>query len=250
RAGDYADCAGAAVTVVTAGANQKPGESRLELAQKNAGIFQQMIPSIVRANPKGLILVATNPVDVLTRLSADIAGLPPGRVLGSGTILDTARFRYFIGNHVGVSPKDVDAYIIGEHGDSEVAVWSQVSIGSMPLADYCAVAGVVMDQECKDDIFRRTRRAAYDIIERKGATYYAIGAGLVEVVRALVRDEHAILPVASPLDIPGFGSVCCGLPSLVNREGVVRSWVPSLTLSEREAFERSLEVLCASFGLL
>ena len=246
RAGDYSDCAGALVTVVTAGANQKPGESRLELGQKNAGIFRQMIPAIAQANPDGLILVATNPVDVLTRLSVEITNLAPGRVLGSGTLLDTARFRHEIGAHLGVSPLDVQAFIIGEHGDSSVPVWSSARVCGLSLEEFCAQTGQTLSSEDKAAIHANVRDAAQQIIQRKGATYYAIGAGLVQVVRAIVRDENAVLPVATTRDQPGFGSVCCGLPSVVNRGGVARVVMPGLDDAEREALERSLEVLRVS----
>ncbi len=250
RAGDYSDCAGAAITVVTAGANQKPGESRLQLGQKNAGIFRPMIESIARANPDGLILVATNPVDVLTRLSAEIAGLPTGRVLGSGTILDTSRLRWGLGTHLSVSPRDVQGFIIGEHGDSSVPTFSSTRIGGLGLDEFCAQSGQSLSDADKAEIFAKARDAAYHIIERKGATYYAIGAGLVEVVRAIVRDENAILPVAAPVELPEFGLVCCGLPSVVNRNGVARVMLPTLDDSERAAFERSLKVLNDSFAAI
>ncbi|RYX83378.1 L-lactate dehydrogenase [bacterium] len=249
RVGDYSDCAGAVVTVVTAGANQKPGETRLQLLEKNAGIFQQIIPAVVEANPTGVLLIATNPVDVLTALSLQLSGLPTSRVMGSGTILDTARFRHFIGSHVGVAPQNVDAYIIGEHGDSEVAVWSQVQIGGVPLDDFCAAAGIVMTQEHKDEIFRRTHRAAYDIIERKGATYYAIGAGLVDVVAAIVRDENRVLPVASVTDgVAGISGIAFGMPTIVNRDGASRVLPLPLSESEQEALFRSADVLRTSLS--
>ena len=220
RAGTYADISGAAVTVITAGANQKPGEPRLDLARKNAGIFRQIIPAVVGANPDGLIVVATNPVDVMTQLSAQLAGLAPGRVLGSGTLLDTARFRHFIAAHLGVAARSVSAWIIGEHGDSEVPVWSNVAIGGMPLADFCAARGLALADEDKDRIYRATRDAAYHIIERKGATFYAIGAGLVEVVAAIARDENAILPVGCAIEnYHGIGGVFFGMPRLVGRNG-------------------------------
>ncbi len=249
RVGDYSDCAGAVVTVVTAGANQKPGETRLQLLEKNAGIFKQIIPAVVAANPDGVLLIATNPVDVLTSLSLQLSGLPTSRVLGSGTILDTARFRQFIGAHVGVAAQSVDAYIIGEHGDSEVAVWSQVRIGGVPLDDFCAASGIPMTQADKDEIFRRTHRAAYDIIERKGATYYAIGAGLVDVVAAIVRDENRVLPVASPLNgVEGIEGVAFGMPTIVNRDGAVRVLPLPLSESEREALLHSAHVLKTSLS--
>ena len=249
RVGDASDCAGAVVTVVTAGANQKPGETRLQLLEKNAGIFKQIIPALANANPDGVLLIATNPVDVLTTLSVQLSGLPASRVLGSGTILDTARFRQLIGEHVGVAAQSVDAYIIGEHGDSAVAAWSQVRIGGVPLDDFCTVSGVTLTPADKDEIFRRTHRAAYDIIERKGATYYAIGAGLVEVVRAIVRDENRVLPVARLLDgVQGVEGIAFGMPTIVNRDGAARVCPLPLSDSERQALQRSAGVLKTSLS--
>lgn len=247
RAGDYADCAGAVVTVVTAGANQKPGESRLDLARKNAGVFAQIIPAIVEANPNGLLLLATNPVDVLTRLSIEISGLSPERVLGSGTILDTARFRHFIGAHLGVDARSVSAFIIGEHGDSSVPVWSAATVGGMPVDDFCAAHNISLTSDDKASIYRQTRDAAQHIIARKGATYYAIGAGLVEVVAAIVRDTGAILPVGSLMSgYNGASDVVFGLPCVVNRSGVERIVPLKLGADESAALNSSVEILRAS----
>ena len=241
---DYEGCAGCAVTVVTAGANQKPGESRLELGRKNAGIFGSIIPNITAHNPDGLIVVATNPVDVLTHLSAQMASLAPGRVFGSGTLLDTARFRYFIASHLGVSPGSVSAWIIGEHGDSEVPIWSAASVGGVPLNDYCATLKLDWNDEIKADIFARTRDAAYHIIERKGATYYAIGAGLVEVVRAIARDEGAVLPVGRAIEgFHGISGVSFGMPTVVGKNGAGAMLPLALDEREQELLQNSAEVL-------
>ena len=249
RAGTYDDCAGAIVTVVTAGANQKPGESRLDLARKNAGVFAQIIPAIVAANPDGLLLLATNPVDVLTRLSVELSGLAPARVLGSGTILDTARFRHFIAAHVGVDARSVSAYIVGEHGDSSVPVWSAVTIGGMALAEFCAASDISLTADDKAEIYRQTRDAAQHIITRKGATYYAIGAGLVEVVAAIVRDESAVLPVGSLIDgYGGFSDVAFGFPCIVNRQGIERLVPLKLDADEQSALSASVEILRASLA--
>ena len=243
-AGDYDQCAGCAITVVTAGANQKPGEPRLDLARKNAGIFQSIIAAIKQNNPDGLIVVATNPVDVLTHLSAQYAGFAKGRVFGSGTILDTSRFRHFIGAHVGVSPQSVSAYIIGEHGDSEVPVWSQVTIGGVPLVDYCKTFDIALNDDIKNEIYKETRDAAYKIIERKGATYYAIGAGLLEVVKAVVRDENAILPVGSAIDgVHGINGVSFGMPTVVGKNGAQRVLPLPLSDEEIEKLQHSASVL-------
>ena len=243
-AGDYDACAGCAITVVTAGANQKPGEPRLDLARKNAAIFQDIISSVAENNPQGLIVVATNPVDVLTHLSAQIAGFDAGRVFGSGTILDTSRFRHFIGQHVGVSPHSVSAYIIGEHGDSEVPVWSGVTVGGVPLAPYCQTLGIALNDDVKDEIYRATRDAAYHIIERKGATYYAIGAGLLEVVKAVVRDENAVLPVGRAIeDYHGIGGVSFGMPTIVGKNGAGQMVPLALDDEEIEKLRHSASVL-------
>jgi L-lactate dehydrogenase len=179
-AGDYPDCAGAAITVLTAGAKQKPGQSRLECLQANARIWREIVPQIARHNPRGILLVATNPVDVLTYAALRLSGLPATRVLGSGTILDTARFRFLLSQHFGVDARSVHAYIVGEHGDSEVPVWSLANIAGMHLPEYCRVQGLSYDLAQMEKIFESTRDAAYRIIERKGATYYAWPQGCCE----------------------------------------------------------------------
>ena len=184
-AGAIDDCAGAAITVISAGAAQKPGESRLELLRKNAAIFREVVPAVAAANPDGIILVATNPVDVLAYQAFRISGLPSARVIGSGTIIDTARFRALLAEHYGVDPRSVHAYIAGEHGDTEVPVWSSANIAGMPLADFATANGLPHDPARLQEIFEATRDAAYQIIERKGATYYAVAAGLMRIVEAI-----------------------------------------------------------------
>ncbi len=221
-AGTYDDCAGAAVTVITAGAAQRPGETRLELSRRNTSIFRQIVPSVARANPDGVIIVATNPVDVLTYETWRLSGLPPERVMGSGTILDTARFRYLLSEYFTVDPRSVHAYIIGEHGDSEVPVWSLANIAGMRLPEFCAAQGRAYDPAAMQEIFRQTRDAAYEIIERKGATYYAIGAGMQRLVEAIVRDQRTVLSVSSRIQgYYGIDDVAFSLPTVVDRRGVV-----------------------------
>lgn len=250
-AGEYADCAGAAVTVVTAGAAQKPGETRLDLVKKNAAVFRQIVPEVARYNPDGLLIVATNPVDVLTYAAWKFSGLPAQRVIGSGTILDTARFRYLLSQHFGVDPRSVHAYIIGEHGDSEVPVWSLANIAGMRLPDFCAAQGVAHDQAAMDEIFQQTRDAAYHIIERKGATYYAIGAGLVRLVEAILRDQSTVLSVSSlTQDYYGLSDVCLSLPTVVDRGGVEQVLRLALSQDEIEGLRRSAEVLKAIIAQL
>ncbi|MDT8070693.1 MAG: L-lactate dehydrogenase [Terriglobia bacterium] len=243
-AGDYDDCAGAAIVVITAGAGQRPGETRLDLVKKNAEIFGKIVPEVSRRNPEGILLIATNPVDVLTQVSQKLSGLPPNRVIGSGTILDTARFRYLLGKHFGVEPRSVHAYIVGEHGDSEVPVWSLANIAGLRLADYADLNGITHDQAMLDDIFRRTRDAAYHIIERKGATYYAVAAGLMRIVEAILRDQHTVLSVSSLItDYYGIDGLCLSLPTVIGCNGIERVLRLQLSESEQMALQRSAEVL-------
>jgi len=243
-AGDYADTAGAAVTVITAGSAQHPGETRLDLLQRNAAIFNDIVSQVVKYNPDGLILVATNPVDILTYIAWKISGLPAGRVLGSGTILDTARFRYLLSEHFGVDPRSVHAYIIGEHGDSEVPVWSLANIAGMRLPMYCDKNGLNCDQNVLDEIFAQTRDAAYEIIERKGATYYAIAAGLMAIIRAILRDQNSVLSVSSHIEnFYGINDVYLSLPSIVDRGGVERMLQIELSQEEITGLQNSARIL-------
>ncbi len=243
-AGDYADCAGAAATVITAGAAQRPGESRLDLARRNVAILRQVVPAVAAANPDGIIVIATNPVDVLTFAAWRLSGLPSERVVGSGTILDTARFRYLLSEHFGVDPRSVHAYIVGEHGDSEVPVWSLANIAGMRLADFCAAQGASLDETAMEEIFRQTRDAAYLIIERKGATYYAIGAALLRLIEAILRDQDTVLSVSSRIEgYYGIGGVALSLPTVINRGGIARVLRLQLDDRELEGLRRSAEVL-------
>lgn len=243
-AGDYADCAGAAVTVIAAGANQAPGETRLDLVKKNAAIFGQIVPRVARHNPDGIILVATNPVDVLTYATWRLSGLPPARAIGSGTILDTARFRYLLSRHFQVDARSVHAYIIGEHGDSEVPVWSLANIAGMRLRAFCDAQGLPYEQAAMDDLFVQTRDAAYQIIQRKGATYYAVAAGLMRIVEAILRDQNTVLSVSSLIDGPyGLEDVCLSLPAIVSRAGVERVLQLPLDDAELAGLRRSAGIL-------
>lgn len=243
-AGSYEDLAGAAVVVIAAGVNQRPGETRLELLARNATVFGDIVPRIVAHNPEAIILITTNPVDVLTYASLKLSGLPPSRVIGSGTILDTSRFRSLLSRYFGVEARSVHAYIIGEHGDSEVPVWSLATIGGMHLAEYRAATGQALDPAVKADIFENTRRAAYHIIERKGATYYAVAAGVERIVRAILRDESTVLTVSSLVTgYYGIDGVCLSLPAIVNRSGIARVLHPPLADDEVEALKRSAAVL-------
>lgn len=243
-AGDYSDCAGAAVTVVTAGSAQKPGETRLDLVKRNAGIFGKIIPEIAKYSPDGVLLIATNPVDVLTYESLKLSGLPANRVIGSGTILDTARFRHLLSEHFSVDPRSVHAAIIGEHGDSEVPVWSLANIAGMHLPEFAKASGIPYDESKMEDIFKQTRDAAYAIIERKGATFYAVAAGLMRIVEAILRDQHTILSVSSSMTgAYGISDVCLSLPTIVSRKGVERVLHLELSPAEQAGLRHSAEVL-------
>jgi L-lactate dehydrogenase len=242
--GGYADCAGADIVAIAAGVSQRPGESRLELLQRNAAIFRDIVPRITAHNKDGILLVATNPVDVLSYVAWKVSGFPAERVIGSGTVLDTARFRYLLGKHLGVDPRSVHAYITGEHGDSEVPVWSLANVGGMRLDDYCAQHGCDLTEEVKERIFSQTRDAAYEIINRKGATYYAVAVGLLRIAEAILRDQHTVLSVSSLVPgAYGIQDVYLSLPAVVGRQGVLD--VLHLPLSEEEtgALRRSAAIL-------
>ena len=251
-AGDYADCAGAALTVITAGANQRPGETRLDLVRKNAAIFREIVPAVARHSPDGILLVATNPVDALTYASLKLSGLSKARVIGSGTVLDTARFRHLLSRHFQVDARSVHAFIVGEHGDSEVPVWSLANIAGMQLETFCATNGLALDADRRQRIFEQTRDAAYQIIERKGATYYAIAAGLMRIAEAILRDQGTVLSVSSLVDDGAFGEgdVCLSLPTVVGRGGIERVLRLSLSPSETAALARSADLLRATISQL
>ncbi len=222
-AGDYPDCAGADVTVVTAGSAQKPGETRIDLTQRNTEIFRQIIPQIARHNSDGILLIASNPVDVLTYAAIKLSGFASSQVIGSGTILDTARFRYLLSQHFGVDPRSVHGYMIGEHGDSEVPVWSLANIAGMRLPAYCNANGLGCEDPVLEEITRQTRDAAYQIIQRKGATYYAIASGLLRIVETILRNQSTVLTVSSLInDQYGISDVCLSLPTIIDRGGVER----------------------------
>jgi L-lactate dehydrogenase len=250
-AGTYEDCAGAAVTVITAGSAQKPGETRLDLLQRNSSIMRQVVESVVRYNPEGLLLIATNPVDILTHVAWKVSGLPYERVIGSGTILDTARFRYLLSQHFGVDPRSVHAYIIGEHGDSEVPVWSLANIAGMELSAYCEANHIGCSNEDMERVFQQTRDAAYHIIERKGATFYAVSAGLLRIVEAILRDQATVLSVSSHIDdYYAISDVYLSLPTVINRRGVNRIIRLILSEGEIEGLQQSAKMLKSTIDQL
>ena len=242
--GDFSDCSGAAVTVLTAGALQGPGETRLDLSGRNAAIWREIIPQIVQHNPGGILLIATNPVDVLTYATLKLSGLPAERVIGSGTILDTARFRYLLSEHFRVDARSMHAFIIGEHGDSEVPVWSLANIAGMKLREFCVAQGRPYDPTAMDEIFRQTRDAAYAIIQRKGATFYAVAAGLMRITQAILRNQNTVLSVSSRVhDFYGINDVCLSLPTVVNQCGIAEVLRIELSDVEADQLRRSAEIL-------
>jgi len=246
-AGGIEETAGSVLTVITAGAGQKQGETRLDLAGRNAAVVREMVPRIAEHNPDGLILVATNPVDVLTRVVQEASGLPRERIIGSGTILDTARFRYLIGQHFAVDARSVHAYMIGEHGDTGVPVWSSASIGGVPLDAFAERQGIAFDDAVRERILEETRRAAYEVIQRKGATYYAIASGLVRVVEAIVRDQRTVLTVAARVErshgYDGVADTCLSVPCIVDRSGVSAVLPLQLDATEAAMLAHSASVL-------
>jgi len=243
-AGAYADCTAADLVVVAAGTAQRNGETRLDLVRRNAAIFSEIIPQIVAHNPTGMLLVATNPVDVLSYVAWKASGLPHARVMGSGTVLDTARFRYLLGEHLGVDPHNVHAHIIGEHGDSEVPVWSLATVAGMPLAEYCSREGITLSPEIQERIFRQTRDAAYEIIRRKGSTHFAVAVGLLRIAESILRDQHTVLSVSNlATGYCGIEDVYISLPAVVDAGGVERVVCLPLNDGEETALRRSAGIL-------
>ena len=250
-AGDYEDCAGAAITVVAAGTAQRPGETRLDMILRNGEIWKQIIPRIVQHNPGGILLIATNPVDALTYAALKLSGLPTPRVIGSGTVLDTARFRYLLSQHFQVDARSVHAFIIGEHGDSEVPVWSLANIAGMKLEDFSRAQGVDLTAADRQKIYEQTRDAAYQIIERKGATYYAVAAGLIGITAALLRDQNTVFSVSTLIeDYYGIQDVCLSLPAILNRSGVRNVLRLDLSPDEQEKLQKSAAILRSTLGKL
>jgi L-lactate dehydrogenase len=243
-AGDFSDCASADVIIVTAGVGHRPGAPRLEYLSENASIVKGIVEEIASHNPCGILLVASNPVDVLTYGAQKWSGLPVQRVLGSGTTLDTSRFRMILAEHCGMSPNNVHAYIVGEHGESQVPVLSSARIAGVPLEDFCRELHLPFEEEVFRSLAVRARTAAAEIIGNKGATYYGIAAALVRIVDAILRDEHAVLTVSSVVpDSMTLGDVALSLPTIVCRDGIKRVLPIGLSHSEDQALRASASVL-------
>jgi L-lactate dehydrogenase len=247
RAGTYADLKGAGVVVMSAGVSQRPGETRLHLLERNAAVFNEAIPAILDQAPHAVLVVATNPVDVMTHLAAHIArerGTPDGRVFGTGTMLDTARFRALLSEELGVDSAHVHAYVLGEHGDSEVLAWSLTSVGGLPLRIFLERAGFDLTDAERVAIDEGVRRAAYRIIEGKGATYYGVGSAIAKIVDVVLHDQRAILSVCAPQkDVLGVADVTLALPHIVGGAGVIECLDTPLPPHESDALRRSAEIV-------
>ncbi|MGH2569506.1 MAG: L-lactate dehydrogenase [Bacteroidota bacterium] len=245
--GEYRDLKGCRVVVLAAGTNQRPGETRLQLLDRNAAIFRNIVPNILDNAPDAVLVVATNPVDVMTHLTARFAaerGVKSQRVLGSGTTLDTARFRSLLSRHLGVDSRHVHGYVLGEHGDSEVLTWSLVSVAGMPLEEFCRQRNISLDQNIRQDIDQRVRRAAYSIIAGKGATYYGIGSALARIVDTILKDQRSILTVCTPVaDLLGVKDVTVSLPHLVGGDGVQATFPPPLDKTEEGLLRNSATLI-------
>ena len=247
RAGDYADLEDANVVVIAGGVAQRPGETRLQLLQRNADVFSQIVPSVVRSAPDALLLIVTNPVDIMTHVAARFAaeyGVVTTRVLGSGTTLDSARFRALLGRHFDVDPQHVHAYVIGEHGDSEVLAWSQAAIAGLPLDAFAPIHGTPLTAQDRHHIDDNVRRAAYHIIAGKGATYYGIGSAVARIVEVLVHDQRAILTICAHISgVADCEGVTLALPHLVGGDGVLATIPLDLADTERDGLRRSAGIL-------
>ena len=241
-AGTYDDIADCALVVITAGANQKPGETRLDLIGKNIAILREILGEITARDFGGILLIVSNPVNVLTYAAWKLSGYPRGRVIGSGTVLDTGRLKQLVGEELGVDSRNVHALIIGEHGDSELAVWSEANVSGLDLEDFCRVRGQTLGAENRERLYREVRDSAYQIIERKGATYYGIAMAVGRIAEAIVKDERAVLPVSAVLDGQyGMNGLALSLPSIVGRKGLQEILEMPLSSGERAALSTSAE---------
>ncbi len=243
-AGDYADLAGADVVIVTAGANQKEGETRIDLLERNVRIFESIIPQIVKYAPDTILLITANPADIMTEVALKLSGFKKERVIGSGTVLDTARFRTLLADYLGVSAQSVHADVLGEHGDSEVLIWSSAEAGTLTLEEYAADVGKTLDDAKKAEIDEGVVRAAYKIIEGKGATAYGIAGALTKICRAISNNDHSILTVSSHhTEVEGIKNVCLSLPTVLCRDGVYHVISPKLSAEEHAKLRKSAETM-------
>jgi L-lactate dehydrogenase len=244
-AAGFEGCEDADIVVITAGANQKPNETRTDLVQKNVAIFKDIVPAVAKYAKDAILLVVTNPVDILTYVTLKLSGFPSNRVIGSGTVLDTARLKYMISNYSKVDPNNIHAYIIGEHGDTELPVWSNATIGGMDIETYCSEYAQQGNAKNElKEIFQKVKNSAYEIIKLKGATNYSIALSLVKITRAIIRNENSILPVSTLIaDYYGISDVCISIPAIVNLNGVEQYVKIDLSDEEQELFKHSADTL-------
>lgn len=247
-AGDYKDIADCYLIIITAGTAQRPNETRLDMVHKNVEIFKSIIPNITKYNNSAILLVVSNPVDILTYCTIKLSGFPAGRVLGSGTVLDTARLKYHLGQQLCVDSRSIHAFIIGEHGDSELAVWSSANVSGIDLEDFHGLCS-----SCREVSFNQTyenvRDSAYEVIERKGATYYGIAMAVTKIVLAIIRDEHSVLPVSGYVDGHyGLSDLCIGVPSIVGSNGIEKVLDIPLNEEENERLINSVKTLKKNQG--
>jgi L-lactate dehydrogenase len=248
-AGGYDALEGAGVVILAAGVSQKPGEDRLSLLERNAEVFRSIVSAVLSVAPDAILLVASNPVDIMTDIATRLSGLAPQRVIGSGTILDTARFRTLLGRHLGISSQSVHAYVLGEHGDSEVLTWSNALAGSVSVASFAQQVGKPLTEAIRLDIDDNVRNAAYRIIEGKGATYYGIGAGLQRIVKAIALDQRAVLSVSMVTpEVEGIVDVALSLPRVIGASGVLADLFPDLDDEEHKALARSAGLIKEKTG--
>jgi len=243
-AGDYSDISDAAIVIVSAGAAQKPGETRLDLVKKNVGIFKSIMPNIKNSGFEGILLIVANPVDILTAVARELTGFPESRVFGSGTVLDTARLKYLLGEHLGVDSRTVHAFIIGEHGDSEIVAWSSANVSGVPLHDFCEMRGHFKHEESMIAIAESVKNSAYEIIQKKQATYYGIAMTIRRICEAIIRDEESILPVSVALHGDfGLDGVTLSMPAIVGRSGIETLVPIKLSADEQAKLAASAETL-------
>jgi L-lactate dehydrogenase len=246
--GDYNSLRGAAVVIIAAGVAQRPGETRVDLLGRNVAVFRKVISEIMRVCPEAILLVASNPVDIMTQVTREISDLPTHRVIGSGTILDTARFRTLLATHLHVSPRSIHAYVLGEHGDSQVLAWSCARAGATPIAAFGAQVGAPITEAVREEIDSQTRNAAYKIVKGKGSTYYGIAAGLARIVAAIRQDEQAVLSVSIVTkEIEGVREVALSVPRVVGRDGVTADLLPDLDAGEHAALHHSATLIRGLF---
>ena len=243
RAGGYEMCKDAQIVIIAAGANQKEGETRLDLAKRNVRIVEDIVPKIMEHNPHAVLLMVSNPVDILSHVALKVSGLPPGRVISSGTVLDTLRFRHLLSEYYNVDPRNVHGYVIGEHGDSEVLVWSRVNIAGIPLMDYCQACGKSINTK-KREISEDVRNAAYQVIKRKQATYYAIGLAMVRITEAVLMNQNSVLTVGTLMQGEyGIQDVSLSLPCVVSAKGIEQVLTNILADEEEQSLRASAQIL-------